>query len=302
MNKWLVMAVVLLSLSFRIAEARANEVAEGFVASSDHIRIHYLQSGNAHAENSLLLIPGWRISATIWSHQLQELPSRGYRVVTIDSRSQGRSTVASRNAPEDRALDIRSVMRGLHLRHVTLVGWSQGAQDVAAYVNQVGTSEVDAFVLVDSPVSAGPADIAENPVFVKAILQGVSSYHADPHAYTDGMMHSIITAATPNKTFDHLIQEASKTPTDVGISMLIQDVLTTDRRPALKKFDKPTLVIASADSRLLDEQKAMAKALPAGRFIAIDHAGHAVFFDQPQVFNQQLDDFIKSSAGSAGHG
>jgi microsomal epoxide hydrolase len=207
-----------------------------------------------------------------------------------------------RNAPEDRALDIRSVIAGLHLRHVSLVGWSQGAQDVAAYVDQVGTSEVDTFVLVDSPVSSGPADVAENPAFVKTILRGLRNYHTDPAAYTDGMMHSIITAATPKAVFDHLNQEAARTPTDVGISMLVQDVFTTDRRPALKKFDKPTLVIASADSRLLDEQKAMAKALPAGHFTAIDHAAHAVFFDQPQKFDQQLDDFIKSSTVSAGHG
>ena len=298
MSRWLALVAIFSGLGFSVSWGAENVVADGFVAGGDQTRIHVLQSGNADAQRSLLLIPGWRVSAQIWSHQLRALPSSGYRVVAIDSRSQGRSTVAVRNAPEDRAVDIHSVIAELHIQHLTLVGWSQGAQDVAAYVDHFGVAEVDHFVLVDSPVSSGPADIAENPNFVKVILQGLNSYHADPAAYTDGMLHAIITSAPTTETFDQLNREAANTPTDVGISMLVQDVLTVDRRPALKKFAKPTLVVASAESRLLDEQKAMAKKLPAGRFTVIDHAGHAVFFDRPQEFDQRLDDFIRSTDAS----
>lgn len=133
--KWF-LGLLLLSVIF---PARAAQ-QEGFTQGAGKVRIHYLQSGPAHARHTLLLIPGWRISASIWSRQLERFASHGDRVVAIDSRSQGQSSmVPAGNAPEDRAADIQRVIASLHLTHVVLMGWSQGAQDVAAYVNQFGT-------------------------------------------------------------------------------------------------------------------------------------------------------------------
>jgi pimeloyl-ACP methyl ester carboxylesterase len=99
-----------------------------------------------------------------------------------------------------------------------------------------------------------------------------------------------------------LDDESLKTPVDVGISMLIQDLFVTDRRAVLKKFDKPTLVVASGQSPLLDVQKQMAATLPHGQFVIVDHAAHALFFDQPDEFNRKLDDFVSAIAvsGTAG--
>jgi microsomal epoxide hydrolase len=222
-------------------------------------------------------------------------------VVAIDSRSQGGSTVVQQgNAPEDRAGDIDAVIHALKLQQVLLVGWSQGAQDVAAYVGRYGTASLSGVVLVDSPVSAGPDDVALNPGFIKVIAGGMGVYARHPAEYTDGMMHSIISALAPAQTFTDLDAAAALTPVDVGISMLAQDLLAVDRRPDLQKFDKPTLVIASGQSPLLENQRDMAKVLPHGRFVAVDHAAHAVFFDQPQRFEALVDDFAAGLGNPGG--
>ena len=110
------------------------------------------------------------------------------------------------------------------------------------------------------------------------------------------MMHSIISVPASDATIKALDEKSLKTPVDIGISMLVQDLFTIDRRPTLKKFDKPTLVVVSGQSRLLEAQKQMATALPKGSFVAIDHAAHAVFFDQAAAFNQSLDKFITVDA------
>jgi non-heme chloroperoxidase len=290
-----------LTLLATIPNSRAaGEISEGFTAGADQVRIHYWYAGTGDARHTLLLVPGWRISASIWSKQLAYFPGHGYRVIAMDSRSQAGSSVAqSGNSPESRAADIDQVIAGLHLKHVTLVGWSQGAQDVAAYVDRFGDGAVEALALIDSPVSSGPADVNESAPFVKIILQGIGAYSREPRGYSDGMMHAIISAPSPAELFQRLDDESMKTPVDIGISMLIQDLFVTDRRPALKKFDKPTLVVASSQSPLLDAQKQMAMKLPHGEFVAIDHAAHAVFFDQPDEFNKKLDEFI-STTHSAG--
>jgi non-heme chloroperoxidase len=79
----------------------------------------------------------------------------------------------------------------------------------------------------------------------------------------------------------------------------MQDMFTVDRRPALKKFDKPTLVIASAQSQELDAQRQMAAALPQGYFVTVEHAAHAVFFDQPQEFDRLLESLITGPSTGA---
>ena len=72
------------------------------------------------------------------------------------------------------------------------------------------------------------------------------------------------------------------------MAMLVMDIFGVDRRPALKKIDRPTLVIASADSPLLDVEKEMADAIPGARWVVVQDAGHAVFIDQPEKFDAEM--------------
>ena len=286
--------ILIFTLLLSQSIAAAADTAQGFTPGADGVRIHLLQAGPADAAHTLLLVPGWQTSASIWSAQLDYFSSRGYRVIAMDPRSQGGSTVVqSGNAPEDRARDINAVIDGLKLKHLTLVGWSQGVQDVAAYVERYGTGALDALALVDSSVSAGPESVKANPAFIQAILRNMAMYSRDPRGYSDSFMRAIISAPAPATTFAELEDEFMRTPSDIGISMQMQDMFTVDRRPALKKFDKPTLVIASAQSRELDAQKRMAADLPQGHFVAVEHAAHAVFFDQPAEFDRLLEAFIR---------
>lgn len=271
--------------------ARAG-IIEGYVPGADQVRIHFVQAGPADAPRTILFIPGHLISAVIWSQQLNYFGARGYRVVAIDSRSQGESSLAQASAPQDRARDIQAVIANMKLKHLTLVGWSQGVQDVAAYVGQFGTSVLEHIVLVDSSVSMGAKAVKVSPAFVQAELQGIAIYSRHPREYCGGMLHAIISTPISPELFHRLDVECVKTPPDVGISMLIQDLFTTDLQPALERFDKPTLVVASAKSFELDAQRQMATHLPKGQFAVVQHAAHALFVDQPQKFDRLLQNFI----------
>jgi non-heme chloroperoxidase len=294
--KKLFLAILLCSASALALPARAA-IAERFVSGAGGVRIHLLEAGPANAPRTLLLIPGWRVSATIWRPQIQYFSARSVRVIAIDSRSQGGSSVVySHNDPESRARDIRQVILDLHPAGLVLVGWSQGVQDVAAYVGQFGTAGVSRLVLVDSTVSGGPQDVSAHPRFVEAILAGIALYSEDPATYSRGMMRAIISAPIPAREMASLVAQSMKTPPAVGIAMLVQDLFTRDRRPYLRRFDRPTLVIVSDRNPLMTEEKRMTERLPNGRFVAIPHAAHAVFFDQPAAFDHALEAFM--AAGS----
>lgn len=293
--------LVILCCGAGFACTASARITQGFVAGADHVKIHYREDGPQNAPRSLLLIPGWRVSSLIWAAQLRYFAARGDRVVAIDSRSQGGSTVVYRhNSPEDRAQDIHEVIEHLHLAHVTLVGWSQGVQDVAAYVNRFGAGGLEDLALIDAPLSGGPGQAARNPGFLTTILRGIASYSRDPRGYSQGMMRAIISVPIPSALMRRLVGESMKTPVDVGISMLVQDLFTVDRRSDLEKFTRPTLVVAARRSPLLAAERRMAAHLPMGQFVVIRHAAHALFFDRPAKFDSTLEAFITRVAANRG--
>jgi non-heme chloroperoxidase len=263
-----------------------------FVNASPSVRIHVRVAGSESAKHTLVFIPGWRLTTSIWKEQLAAF-SKDRRVIVIDSRSQGDSSkTAEGDTPEQRARDLDAVLKQLRAESIVLVGWSQGVQDVAAYVEQFGTESLAGIVLVDSTVSHGAAAISQAPQLAAQQFGLFALYSDDPGSYTRGMMHAIIKRPLPQQEFDTLVADALKTPTAIGEAMLVSDMFGVDRSPALAKFDRPTLVIASGLSQELDAQKTMASILPQGRIEIMEEAAHAVFVDQPEHFDRLLTTFL----------
>jgi microsomal epoxide hydrolase len=273
----------------------AVQITEGTTKVGD-VTIHYLQSGPAKAEHALVLIPGWRLPAYLWTEQLTRFGAHE-RVIAIDPRSQGPSTkTTSGNTPESRAVDLHGVLANLGVTHATLVGWSQGAQDVAAYLAQFGTSTVDGIVLVDSPVSWGPAEVDAHPAFAKVILGGIPTYAKFPEAYSRGMVRSIFVQPHPDLDTNKIVQSTMQTPPDIGIAMLVQDIFGADRRPALRVINKPALIIAAAKGPLYDLQKEEAATIPHAQFVTVENSGHAIMVDQSAQFDSVLAAFQSAGA------
>jgi non-heme chloroperoxidase len=267
-------------------------VSDGFVTVADGARIHYLESGTADAVPALLFIPGWTMDADIWRRQIAEF-STSRRVIAIDPRSQGKSTrTPEGNTPEMRARDLRQVIQSLKLDSVVLVGWSQGVQDLAAYVGTFDTNGIAGFVLVDSPVAAGPAAVQLRPVETQQLLGRFAVYAASPREYLAGMMRVMFSKPVSADELRRRIDMAAEIPTSIGTTMLVADLLMVDRRPALAKFDKKTLIIASSRSRELNEMKTMAGQIADAELVTIDDAAHAVFVDQPEQFNRAIAAFL----------
>jgi non-heme chloroperoxidase len=284
---------VVLLIAYSSVSVAATAHHDVMVDVAPAVRIHAIEAGSDRGTPTLVLIPGWRLTASIWNEQIDTF-AKERRVIAIDPRSQGLSTkTTERDTPEQRARDLNKVLDHFALDSIVLIGWSQGVQDVAAYVDQFGTSRLKGIVLVDSTVSSGATEIAKHPEFASKQLGLLRIYADDPTAYTQGMMRAIIKHPLNAEAFDRLVTQAMQTPTAIGEAMLISDLFTTDRTPSLAKFDRPTLVIASAVSAELDAQKAMATKLQQAQFQVVENAGHAVFVDQPEQFDALVREFIQ---------
>lgn len=286
--------LLLLTMTTSLFSQSAKAIQEKYTTITSGIRIHYLESGDQRSKRSLVLIPGWRLPAYLWKGQLETFGPM-IRVIAVDPRSQGSSTkTAENNTPETRAQDMYAILRALGISDPILVGWSQGSQDVAAYLQQFGVESVAAVVFVDSAVTASPAEIEIHPQFSKVILSNLALYASHPKAMSEGMVHSIFKQPHPELDLAALVQFTLETPTDSGIAMLVSDIFGIDRRPILRKLRKPCLVIGAADNPLIDIEREMATTIPGAKFIVIKDAAHAIFIDQPSVFNDALRNLLES--------
>jgi non-heme chloroperoxidase len=284
----------LLTLGSISQGAGSSDIRERMAALTDHTQIHLLEAGRPTAAPALVFIPGWTMPAFLWNQQINRF-SNDRLVLALDSRSQGDSSKTDwGNTPEQRAKDLREILSTLHISHAVLIGWSQGVQDVAAYIQQFGTEGVAGLVFVDSPVSAGPSEIDENREESQQFFSRIALYVNHPAEYCEGMVHWILKKPHPELNLQAMIAHSQKTPATTGLTMLIMDMYAIDRRPVLAKIDKPTLVIASAESPLLKAQQEMASAIVGAQFVAVKGAGHALFVDDPQAFNESLEHLLKS--------
>lgn len=282
-----VLAAAMLTLMspLRAAEPQMIETAPGI-----HIRV--LDAGAKDAAITLVLIPGWRFTADIWHEQIDTFSSR-YRVIALDPRSQGDSTKAlAGNTPEDRAVDLHTILERLHAGPTVLVGWSQGAQDVGAYVGKFGTSDLRGLVFVDAAPAQGWEKAVAAPGAAQ-ILERISLYARGSRDATAGMVRSVFRTQRPKLEVERVIANAMKTPPTIAAAMLEADLFGPDRMSPLAKADVPALLIAADASPQASELAALAHVLPKALPVkSVAGAGHAVFADQPKAFDALLSAFL----------
>jgi non-heme chloroperoxidase len=277
----------------------APELREQKVDIGGNVSLHVIEAGKPNARPVLVFIPGWSTGADIWRRQIETF-AKTNRAVAFDPRSEGESTkTTSGNTPETRAQDLHALLDRLGVRRPVLIGWSQGVQDVAAYVEQYGTKDLTGIVLVDAAISDGADGMAARSQETAEQFKMFAVYQAHQKEYLEGMMHAIISKPQSDGVIERLVSTGMKTPSDIGVGMLVADMFGVNRTPALKKIECPTLIIASTKSFELPRQQAAANQIPHARFEKIDDAAHAVFVDQPDRFDELLKNFLANLATNA---
>lgn len=261
--------------------------SDKLVAVSADVTLRVIEAGPPEAQ-PVVLIPGWCFTADIWSKQIAALSDR-YHVVAFDPRSQGRSTILDHsNSPDDRAADLAGLIKALHLKKPVLVGWSQGVQDVAAFVLTFGTSEVGGLVLADAPVSAGAAGLDAGAAAMS--LGRMPIYVSSPRDYLEGMMPYVFKKPLSPSELNAIVTAALRTPSSVGVANLTLDFFGRDYRAAFKRIDVPTLLAIAGTAP--DKNEQMQQPIPNATKAVVENAGHAVFYDEPTKFNELLARFL----------
>lgn len=263
-----------------------SSAIDEFVVSQG-ARIHYLAKNLADQNKlSLLFVPGVMMPAWIWEKQLDYF-SNGYRVVAMDPRSHGDSEQSSEgHYAFSMAQDIKSVVDQLELPPFVLIGWSLGVPQVVNYAAHFKSKGLIGLVLID-----GLAGIDPTVSFYQSTVDYWTQFQVDRIGKTDEFVRSIFKQPQDEAYFEKLCAYALRTPTNT-VMTLMENYILQDFRPLLSKIDIPTLIVTTDSPRLGYMQK-LQTMLPTSRLEVIKSAGHALFVDQPGIFNRLLEGFLK---------
>src|SRR5207237_10903633 len=188
----------------------ACELRERTVDVGESVSLRVIEAGQAGPGPTLVFIPGWSTGADIWREQIDHFAST-YRVIAFDPRSQGQSTITTNgDTPEMRAQDLHNLLEQLDARRPVLIGWSQGVQELAAYIERYGKHDSAGLVMMDAAVSDGADGIIARAQESAGQLRMLALYQAHQPEYLRGMMDAIISKPQPDGTIDGLVATGMK--------------------------------------------------------------------------------------------
>ena len=237
------------------------------MASVNNVELYYTVQGEGIP---LLLLHGGLGHSGNWENQLGVLADH-YRVITVDSRGHGRSTMTDQQISYPlMASDIVALMDFLNIPKAHILGWSDGG-NIGLYL---AIHHPDRLIkVIASGANYSPSgvrsDVGENPKFVSYIGKAMEDYQAlSPNPTNwEAFLGNIsqMWATEPDLTADQL--------GNIGVPVLLLD--------------------GESDEAIYTEHtKEMASLIPTSELKFVSGTGHFGLWDRPAEMNLAILEFL----------
>jgi len=256
-----------------------------FFTTDDGVKLGYLDKGSGVP---VILLAGYSAPATSWYLQEQVLLKNGFRMIAFDRRFHG-SSESPAHGKDMAALgkDVNALIRHLQIQKAFLIGQSQGASTIWAYISQFGTEHVQGVLSIDQtpkmitdetwPYGMRGLNRETRPTFFDAPLP-------KPNRKPVTMfLIGVMLRGMKYLKFDH-----------EGTRPLLLDHADADWRETIQKTDVPVLFVAGEESPFWPKEHAAASAAlcPQGESAVVTGSGHAVNWECPREFDAVMLDFL----------
>ncbi|WP_334044780.1 alpha/beta hydrolase [Burkholderia ambifaria] len=267
------------------------------VTSKDGVRLSVQESGNPNGP-PVIFIHGLLGSRLNWEAQVQSPELREYRIITYDLRGHGLSDKPSSATPyhDGRrwADDLEAVIAGSHATKPVVVGWSLGGAVISNYLATYGDDNIAGAVYVDGVVELAPSQIVDHP----AVYRDMNSPDLKTHLDGERTFIGLCFNRRPDAdTFSRLLANAALASWDMQKEIPTMTVFAAE---ALSKTRVPLLFIYGGRDALVDTPTTLARAKalnPRVQSKVYVDAGHAPFIEEPDRFNHDLAEFVRSASG-----
>jgi pimeloyl-ACP methyl ester carboxylesterase len=267
------------SMSYLSAQTPAPET----YAAVPGARIFYIDTGGNGVP--VVLLHAATGSSRVWEYQIPALTKAGYRVIAFDRRGWGRTQIdPSGPQPGTAADDLLALLDYLHIDRVHLIGSAAGgfvAFDFALSFPQ----RLRSLVVANSIGGIQDPDFLELGRRIRP-----PQFDALPPEFRE--VGPAYRAANPEGTRRWM--ELEKISRPEGPRAPAQPMRSHITFAALETIKVPTLLITGAADLYAPPpiQQSFAAHIKGAESVVVPEAGHSAYWEQPEVFNKAVINFI----------
>jgi pimeloyl-ACP methyl ester carboxylesterase len=272
--------VVLLSAA--VSARGQAQVAEQH-ADLQGVRLFYIDTGGTGVP--VVLLHAATGSVRAWEHQIPAFTKAGFRVISFDRRGWGRTESAPGAAPGTAADDLIALMDHLHIDRFHLVGTAAGGFvtfDTAlsfpkrlrsvVVANSIGGVQDEAFVELGRRIR--PPEFTAMPAELREVSP---SYRAGNPEGTRRWVE---------------LEHASRPPGPPAPAQPLKNRITF---ALLETITVPAMLL-TGDADMFAPPPVMrmfAARIKHAETVVVPEAGHSTYWEQPDVFNRAVLNFIR---------
>jgi pimeloyl-ACP methyl ester carboxylesterase len=272
---------VCVSMLWEPAKAADGNVLEAYAALPG-VRLFYIDTGGSGIP--VVFLHANTGSSRVWEYQLPVFTAAGYRVIAFDRRGWGRTVVEPSAQPGTAAGDLAALLDTLRISRIHLVGTAGGG-----------------FVALDFAVSfpdrlrslvvANSIGGVEDPDFVELNRRiRPPQFDALPPEFRE--IGPSYRAAQPEGTRRWVeLEKISRPPGPLSAAQPLRNHLTFS---LLETIRTPTLLLTGGSDLYAPPPmlRLFAARIKQAETLIVPEAGHSTYWEQPEVFNRALLEFI----------
>ena len=249
----------------------------------------------------LVLIHGAWANHEWWRWQVPEL-SKGYRVLSLDVRGHGQSSLLEKpDSVDSFAGDLETLLQKVGADEVTLIGWSMGCSiSMQYYLNN--PSRVKALVLIATRGGHQNWRLKLR-VWLQHIqtqlnlMMDFAGYQGS--TYQDQVqreVRSMLSPATPKEVVEWVITDLADNPRR-NFFEVAKSLWNWKPGERLATINVPTLImVGREDNRTPPEfSHRLHATIPNSKLVIVENCGHCVLLERPDIVNTEIIRFLKDA-------
>ncbi|WP_343537366.1 alpha/beta hydrolase [Sphingobacterium thalpophilum] len=292
----LVMTLLSTSIFAQGKRVPASAGRAEYIEVEKGVKLHVTDLGEG---KPIVLIHGWPLSDEMYEYQYQYLSRKGFRVIGITLRGFGKS-----DKPYGRydfnvfSDDIKVVLEKLDIKNATLGGFSLGGAVVLHYVTKYNSAHVSKLALFGAAAPSWkqregfpdglPDAVVEELINATKIQRQdlIASFGAGFPAKEGNI----------SKNVEKWLESINLQASPYAITESITALRDLDLRPQLSKINIPVTIFQGVYDKNcpLIWAKQLQKGIKNATLIRFENSGHALFVEELEKFNTELEKFAKS--------
>src|SRR6218665_108568 len=266
-----------------------------YVEVEKGVKLHVTDIGDGQP---IVLIHGWPLSDAMYEYQYQYLSRKGFRVIGITLRGFGKSDKPYGKYDFDVfSDDIKVVLEKLNINNAVLGGFSMGGAVVLHYINKYNSAHVSKLALFGAAAPSWkqregfPYGISDKDA--AGLIQSTLTNRQDLIAgFGAGFPAK---EGNISKNMEKWLENINLAASPYAITESITALRDLDLRPELSKITIPVAIFHGVYDKNCPFVWAeeLNKGLKNSTLIRFENSGHALFVEEMEKFNTELEKFAR---------